>query len=243
MRFRVFLPLMASALVILAVGVLAGPQITVPEDSFDFGKVAQRAVVSHTFWIHSTGDDTLRINKVVPGCGCTKAPLADSVLAPGDSTHLDIFFSTKSYRGYVTKRPYLETNVGPEKTFLAIHAHLLVNPDSAFPVILQPGRLDVSQFSETPRRKATFLIQNIGKEDLDPDTDRLPEGLLRCQIPWQSQGRRKSVQGEVIVHEDRLTEEFEHSLTFTIGDNDKTPHSLPVKRMYKVKSGAAGGSR
>lgn len=242
MRFRVFLPLVASALVILAVGVLAGPQITVPEDSFDFGKVAQRAVVSHTFWIHSTGDDTLRINKVVPGCGCTKAPLADSVLAPGDSTHLDIFFSTKSYRGYVTKRPYLETNVGPEKTFLAIHAHLLVNPDSAFPVILQPGRLDVSQFSETPRRKATFLIQNIGKEDLDLTLIDYPKDYFDVKFPGKVKAG-ESVQGEVIVHEDRLTEEFEHSLTFTIGDNDKTPHSLPVKRMYKVKSGAAGGSR
>ena len=83
-------------LIILSVSLSlnAAPQIQIPETTFNFGKAPQRAVVSHVFWIKSVGTDTLVIKKVIPGCGCTKAPLKDSVLAPGDSTSLEIILAT-----------------------------------------------------------------------------------------------------------------------------------------------------
>ncbi|HOP07017.1 MAG TPA: hypothetical protein PLF13_06975 [candidate division Zixibacteria bacterium] len=60
---------MALTLVLLLlVGqVQAGPLLTVPEKSFDFGYVPQNAKISHTFWLHSSGDDTLKIVSVKPG--------------------------------------------------------------------------------------------------------------------------------------------------------------------------------
>ncbi|MBU0982709.1 MAG: DUF1573 domain-containing protein [candidate division Zixibacteria bacterium] len=45
----------------------AAPRLTVPVSEFDFGYVPQNSNVSHTFWLHSTGDDTLRILNVKPG--------------------------------------------------------------------------------------------------------------------------------------------------------------------------------
>ncbi|UCD63286.1 MAG: DUF1573 domain-containing protein [Candidatus Zixiibacteriota bacterium] len=46
---------------------LGGPNMSIPETDFDFGYVPQQAKVSHYFWLHSTGDSTLVIEKVVPG--------------------------------------------------------------------------------------------------------------------------------------------------------------------------------
>jgi len=46
---------------------LAQPQLTIPETEFDFGYVPQHSKISHAFWLHSTGQDTLRIVKVSPG--------------------------------------------------------------------------------------------------------------------------------------------------------------------------------
>ena len=43
------------------------PRIEVPEVSFNFGYVPQGASISHTFWLHSVGGDTLRITDVRPG--------------------------------------------------------------------------------------------------------------------------------------------------------------------------------
>lgn len=51
----------------MAVSVLAQPQLTIPEAEFDFGYVPQHSKISHIFWLHSTGTDTLKIVRVSPG--------------------------------------------------------------------------------------------------------------------------------------------------------------------------------
>lgn len=67
MNKRYLLPVMIS-LVLLASGqVFGGPNLTIPEPDFDFGFVPQQAKISHDFWLYSTGDSALVIEKVVPG--------------------------------------------------------------------------------------------------------------------------------------------------------------------------------
>ena len=46
---------------------MADPAMTIPESVFDFGYVPQHSKISHIFWLHSTGTDTLKIIKVKPG--------------------------------------------------------------------------------------------------------------------------------------------------------------------------------
>ncbi len=45
----------------------AAPRLDIEGDSFDFGFVPQNSKITHSFWLKSTGDDTLRIVRVVPG--------------------------------------------------------------------------------------------------------------------------------------------------------------------------------
>jgi hypothetical protein len=54
-------------IMVMAVSVLAQPQLTIPEAEFDFGYVPQHSKISHIFWLHSTGTDTLKIVNVRPG--------------------------------------------------------------------------------------------------------------------------------------------------------------------------------
>jgi len=64
------LTLMAGALVaiVLLVGVAqAAPRLVIPVSDFSFGYVPQHSKISHTFWLHSSGDDDLKILKVLPG--------------------------------------------------------------------------------------------------------------------------------------------------------------------------------
>lgn len=54
--------------VVLAFGTAsAAPTLVIPNETFDFGFVPQQSEISHEFWLHSVGDDSLRILKVVPG--------------------------------------------------------------------------------------------------------------------------------------------------------------------------------
>ena len=42
-------------------------KLTIPDAEFDFGFVPQHSKISHVFWLHSTGTDSLIIDKVRPG--------------------------------------------------------------------------------------------------------------------------------------------------------------------------------
>jgi hypothetical protein len=54
--------------VVMAFGAAyAAPTLVIPNDTFDFGFVPQQSEISHEFWLHSVGDDMLKILKVVPG--------------------------------------------------------------------------------------------------------------------------------------------------------------------------------
>lgn len=47
--------------------VFAAPVMEMSETEFDFGFTPQNSKIAHDFWIHSVGDDSLKILKVVPG--------------------------------------------------------------------------------------------------------------------------------------------------------------------------------
>ena len=238
---RLFVLALTGLLALSAVTVTAGPAVEIPQSTFNFGRTSQHTVVSHTFWVKSVGDDTLRINRVIPGCGCTQTPLRDSVLAPGDSTRWDIFFSTKSYRGYVSKSPYLETNIGDEKTHVKIKAELLPKPDSAWPLVLSPVKLDVSQFTEKPRRKARFHVINRSDKDYSLTLVDWARDYFEVKLPGKVKAG-ETVEGQISVFEDKIPEGFEHSLTIQINDEVNTRYSLPIERKYRIKRKAAAAS-
>ena len=73
-------------LMLATVSVQADSDLIVPQTMYDFGFAPQNAKISHTFELYNSGDDSLKITKVVPGCGCTKTPLAKDQLAPKEKT-------------------------------------------------------------------------------------------------------------------------------------------------------------
>ncbi|MEW5994137.1 MAG: DUF1573 domain-containing protein [Candidatus Zixiibacteriota bacterium] len=233
MKF-VFSSSLAGLVIVMATVSLAGPAVEIPEPEFDFGRVYQKSKIAHTFWVKSAGDDTLRIVRIVPGCGCTQAPIEDSVIAPGDSTALEIFFTSRSYRGPVAKRPYFETNTGDEKYYVRIKIDLIPDPDTLMPITLNPYTLDVSQFTTMPRRRAKFLIQNKSDREYRLELIDWSKKHFDVTLPGKVKAG-ETVQGLVTVHEDMVDSEFEQSLTFQINDENNTRYTLPVKRMVRIK--------
>ncbi len=216
----------------LTVSLYAAPQIEIPESSFNFGKAPQKAKVSHTFWIKSVGTDTLVIEKIIPGCGCTKAPLQDSVLAPGDSTSLEIIFATKSFRGFVAKKPYLETNISDEKVYLRIDAELFPKPESIGPVGFEPFKLDVSQYTKKPRRKAKFQLVNKSDKDYEITLVDIDGKAFDVKMPKKIKAG-ESIDGMITIHKDKLDKEFDSSFTIEINDDFRTRVSLPIRRIIR----------
>ncbi len=66
----------------------AAPQLTVDQPIFDFGTIQEgNRTIEHAFKITNTGDETLKIQKVKPGCSCTVVKFDDE-LEPGESSEI-----------------------------------------------------------------------------------------------------------------------------------------------------------
>ena len=239
MRKKSLLLLLITGLTLgLAASGSTQPAVQLSEPGFNFGKTAQHAIITHTFWIKSTGTDTLRITHVEPGCSCTEAPLADSVLAPGDSVALEILFSTRSYRGFVSKRPYIETNASADKLYLRIDCELVAEDTAFYPIQIGPVHVDVSQFNKLPRRKAKFSVTNKSDKVYDIQVIDDKGKDFDIQLPKQIKGG-ETLEGFVEVHDNALEKGVEQSVTFQINDDTATRFTIPVKRMYRVKPDAS----
>ncbi len=217
-------------LIVLTSGIaLSAPRVTIPESSFDFGYVPQNSKIAHIFWLESTGDDTLKILKVVPGWGCTQAPLEKQVLAVGDSTTLEIIFSTKSYKSRVTKRPKIITNEGPPDKRLEIIATVVERPDSTYPVVVMPYKLDLTQFGDKVRDEINFKITNVSDQKLDLTMISLADTYFEVELP-NSIDAGKTGEGKLKILKDAIGEDFEKSFTFQVSDEQTSRFTVPVKR-------------
>ena len=224
-----------SLVIFGSVDILAAPRIEIPNHEFSFGKTLQQVGLSHSFWIKSVGEDTLRIIKIVPGCGCTKAPVTDTLIAPGDSTRMDITFATGSYRGYVSKKPYLLTNAGNEKTYVKIHAQVFPNPEDIGPIKLSPLAVDVSQITEKEVRDVTkFLIINPTEQDFEIGPVDIDNKSFDVKLPGKVKAG-ETVEAEITVHKDALDSEFFESITFAIDDDEMSTFSIAVGRRLLYK--------
>lgn len=225
------LPVFIAGLIIMfAVSAFAGPMVEIPNHEFNFGKTVQNVGLTHTFWVKSVGDDTLRITKIVTGCGCTKAPIGDSVLAPGDSTRLDITLSTGSYRGFVSKKPYLMTNASDEKVYVKIHARVFPNPADIGPIKIYPLAVDISKVTEDSKnREGRFHIQNLQNRDFEIGLEDISTNSFDVKLPRKVKAG-ETIDGIVTVHDDALDKTFFESITFRIDDNEMSTFTIAVGR-------------
>lgn len=228
--------LFSSLLVLLltSAGLSAAPEIEFNEGEYVFGKVVQRSKIVHDFWVKSVGDEPLRITKIVPGCGCTQVPLKDSVIAPGDSTKLTLYFETRNYRGNVTKRPYFLTNASNSKNYIRIYSEVLVKPELDTPLVISPYKVDVSQFTEKSRRRARFSITNKSKRSFAISVVDPGHGNFKLKMP-EKVGAGETVEGTIIVHKEKVPTSFEDSITFYIDDDLSTRYTIAVRRLYQPK--------
>ncbi|RKX20048.1 MAG: hypothetical protein DRP35_06700 [Candidatus Zixiibacteriota bacterium] len=155
------------------------------------------------------------------------------MLAVGDSTKLEIIFSTKKYKNRVSKRPRIQTNSGlPDKT-VQIISHVVARPDSTYPVIIKPYKLNLSQFTEKVRDEINFNITNVSEQDLEI---RLIAGLpeyFEVSLP-KSIGAGKTAEGTLKLKRNHLKNSFDKSFTFELNDEKTSRFTVPVKRTVRT---------
>jgi hypothetical protein len=145
--------------------------------------------------------------------------LEKAELPPGDSTGLEIIFSTKTYSGPQTKRPRIYTNMpGADSVqWVTIRANVVAQPDSTYPVVFSPYKFDISQFGSTIRRELSFDVENVSDEDLEISIVEYPDSLFTITMP-DSIYAGGNIGGQIELTPLAYDLEFEESITFQLTD-------------------------
>ena len=221
---------------------LAESKMLVEDTAFNFGLAPQKSKLSRIFWLKSVGDDTLKIFKVIPGCGCTKMPLDKDQIAPGDSAKLEIIFNSGKYTGKVIKHPQIQMTGHFLPQVLTIETFILGENQKASPVRIAPVRLDISQNSEREVSQARFRLENVSDEALLIETLESSRGFLVVSLPERIEAG-ESIELLMKIDPESLKRSFAKSLTFAAtpaGGGERTIFTLPVTRTYRVFKDAKG---
>ena len=211
--------------------VLAELPLVISPGTHNFGKIPQHAVANKRFWIKSTAPKPIKISHVIPDCGCTNVMLLDSTIARGDSVALDLIFHSRAFVGYMTKRPAVKIEGSNENAVIQFYAEVLVKPETARPLVMEPVKVDVSQFGEKVRRKGTFKLTNFTAFDLNIQVVDSSFKSFEINIPTVIKAG-KSIEGQVIVRKEYIETEFEEAFTIELNDDGRTRYAIPVFRLY-----------
>lgn len=157
MRVRHFILHLVAMLLVPALALAAkGPIVRLAGRTIDFGQVGQQQLIHRDLAIGNDGDQPLLIFKIESSCGCTGVVLADSIISPGETGHIDIAFSTREYQGAQEKQIQIHTNDPAERIVrIAVKADVI-------PVIEisdERVKFDSVRRGETPERKVRLAAK------------------------------------------------------------------------------------
>ncbi|OGD26273.1 MAG: hypothetical protein A2Y56_05435 [Candidatus Aminicenantes bacterium RBG_13_63_10] len=147
------------------------PRIKFREESWNFGKVKQTAVLEHEFVFKNTGGAKLTIHKVETSCGCTAALATEKTLEPGQEGKVKVSFNTLGYSGEVTKNIYVDSDDSNDpRVVLKITATVEVPP--APRAELSPYNQDVGLILEGDGIETKLTVMNRGELELQLDNSQ-----------------------------------------------------------------------
>jgi hypothetical protein len=153
-------------------------------------------------------------------------------LAVGDSTQLEIIFSTKTAKNKVAKSPTIQTNEGPPDKRVRIESHVIDRPDSTYPLIINPYKLDLSQGGGKIVDKIEFNIRNVSDKELNLKLVSVASDFFELDLP-ESIGPGQTEKGKLTLLKSVLEQSFEKSFTIEVNDDKKSRFTVPVKRQNK----------
>lgn len=163
-----------------------------------------------------------------------------SEIAVGDSTYVEIIFSTKKYSSRVSKRPKIETNEGPPDKRVQIIATVVARPDSTYPAIMRPYKLDLSQFTEKVRDEMEFSIFNVSDKPIQLTMIAGDDEFFKVELP-KSIPAGANATGKLKLTDKGTADNFEKSFTFEVNDETKSRFTVPVKRTIRNAAAVTSG--
>jgi hypothetical protein len=95
-----------------------GPAFKFENDTHDFGKVAQGALVTYKFNFANVGKAPLIITNAVASCGCTTPVWPKSPINPGEGGAITVTFNSAGRTGLQDKMITITANTNPAQSMV-----------------------------------------------------------------------------------------------------------------------------
>lgn len=209
--------------------IFAKAELTIPNDSFELGKIPQHSIAVHYFWFKSTGEDTLVIEKIKTGCSCAIMELPSDKIAPGDSMLVGLEWDIGKRIYKIGKHPYIYTNAqtDPYRVHLTAEAHQRL--DDSKPIAVLPYKADFLKFADMDTQSLEIEITNTSDEDLDLQLISFPLKECEVKIPKSLRAGEKN-KIKIDLKKEYIDKEFNRSITLFVNDTNKTKITIPIKR-------------
>lgn len=134
------------------------PRIQFAELAHDFGKIEAGTVTPHRFIFTNTGNATLTITDVRPGCGCTTAGTWDRVVEPGKTGGIPLQFNSTGFSGAVTKSATVTCNDPAQSNI-----YLQLKATIWRPIEVTPATVYFNLSAESPanERRTVRIVNNL----------------------------------------------------------------------------------
>ena len=137
----------------------------------------------------------------------------------------------------MTKAPKILTNEGKAPKSVRITATIVQRPDSTYPLVMKPYKLDISQFGDKKRDEVKLTITNISEQTQVLRAVDYAYDYFELTLPSKIEAGA-SAEATVTLTQLGLETEFEKSFTLEVHDSQTTRFTVPVKR--KVRGAKQG---
>jgi hypothetical protein len=97
-----------------------GPQLTLQEESHDFGTIKEGVIAEYSFKFTNTGTQPLVLQDVRPSCGCTTPDWSKEPIQPGKTGIIHVKYNSTGRPGKFNKSITITTNIPNETKILFI---------------------------------------------------------------------------------------------------------------------------
>jgi hypothetical protein len=219
LRFSVLsavaISLAATSIPGMAADTNSGPRATFSEISFNFGKVAPTDKPQHDFILTNTGNATLEITDVRPGCGCTTAGTWDKKIEPGKTGKIPLAFNPANFSGTVSKGATVTCN---DPTHNSVY--LQFQATVWRPLELQPQYVYFMpvEGEATNETKVVRIINNLDTP-VTLEAPQVPNPAFKAELKTVKEGK-----------------EFELSISYAAGATNTGPGSAQANITIKTSS-------
>lgn len=105
----------------------------------------------------------------------------------------------------------------------------MTQPDSTFPIVIKPFKVDLSQTKDALPAEAKFTIKNVSGGSVVPTLVSSPQAIFTVVLP-KSIGPGETADGIVRMKKDPAVTSFDKSLTIQLNDAKRSRFTIPVKR-------------